>query len=186
MTPGPLHVWDHTGTYDDVAIGALDQCRKMLLGQHLRVTHCLSQLSEAQVWWRPREEMNSIGNLLLHLTGNVGQWIIAGVGGRSFTRNRSAEFAAGADKSRAEAEETLNRIILEAADVLTTQDPATLLIVRRVQEWDVTGLGAMLHAAAHFEGHVQEIVCLTRQQLGPSYRSLWQPQATEQTAQAIP
>ena len=48
-----------------------------------KIQHCLSQLSDDQVWWRPRQEMNSIGNLLLHLAGNIRQWIVAGVGGRS-------------------------------------------------------------------------------------------------------
>ena len=59
--------------FSDGAVECLHYGRK-------KIQHCLSQLSDAQVWWRPREEMNSIGNLLLHLTGNIRQWIVAGVG----------------------------------------------------------------------------------------------------------
>lgn len=176
MTPRP---YDHTGTYDDPGVGLLDQCRKMLLGQHLRITHCLAQLGEPEVWWRPRPGMNSIGNLLLHLAGNVGQWIVAGVGERDFTRDRPAEFAADADFGRAEAEAHLDRVIHEAADVLAKLDPPRLLEPLVVQGFDTTRLGAVLHATAHFEGHVQEIVCLTRQQLGDAYEPLWKPTTPE-------
>src|SRR5262249_11157097 len=58
-----------------------------------RIQHCLGQLTDEQVWWRPAETMNSVGNLLLHLAGNVRQWIVCGVGGGADSRNRPAEFA---------------------------------------------------------------------------------------------
>ena len=56
------------------------------------IRHCLGQLDDRQVWWRPREEMNSIGNLLLHLTGNLTQRFPSDIGGEPDRRNRSAEF----------------------------------------------------------------------------------------------
>src|SRR5689334_16459965 len=58
------------------------------------IQHCCGQLSDGQIWWRPNESMNSIGNLLLHLTGNLRQWVVSGLGGTADTRNRPAEFAA--------------------------------------------------------------------------------------------
>src|SRR5437899_676299 len=57
------------------------------------IRHCLDQLDDAQVWWRPQQSMNSVGNLLLHLTGNLRQWIIAGVRHEHDHRNRPQEFA---------------------------------------------------------------------------------------------
>ena len=59
-----------------------------------KLRKALAALPADKVWWRPNEESNSVGNLLLHLTGNIRQWIVAGVGGTAVTRNRAAEFAA--------------------------------------------------------------------------------------------
>ena len=174
-------LYDHTGRYDDTGVGVLDQCRKMLLGQHLRITHCAGQLGDAQLWWRPRPEMNSIANLMLHLAGNVGQWIVAGVGERDYERDRPAEFAA-VDRPRAEVEATLDAVVHQAAAVLAKLPPPRLLEPLVVQGFDTTRLGAALHATAHFEGHAQEIVCLTRQQLGEDYVPLWVPTAPEHEA----
>src|SRR5690349_13879202 len=64
------------------------------LGKALdRIKHCLAQLSDEQMWQRPQASMNSIGNLILHLCGNVRQWIVSGLGGARDNRNRPAEFA---------------------------------------------------------------------------------------------
>ena len=66
--------------------------------QHLvhaveKIEHCLGQLTVEQVWWRPTAEQNSIGNLVLHICGNVGQWILSGVGGMPDSRDRPLEFS---------------------------------------------------------------------------------------------
>lgn len=173
-------MYDVGGTWPEPGSAVLDLCRKSLLGQHLRITHCLSQLSEAQTWWRPRPEMNAIGNLLLHLRGNVGQWIVAGAGGRPFERDRPAEFADRGSVGKDEAETMLAATVNEAAEVLAGFEPSRLLEPRRVQGHDTTAIGAILHATGHFEGHAQEIVLLTRQQLGEGYRYLWEPRTPDQ------
>ncbi len=162
----------------------LDLSRRGLLGQHLRITHCLSQLSDAQVWWRPRPELNAIGNLLLHLRGNLGQWIVAGAGGRPFQRDRPAEFAEKGSIGRADAEAMLSEMVNESADVLASIPAESLLDRRRVQGHETTILGAILHATRHFEGHAQEIILLTRLQLGEAYRFLWVPETPEEISGA--
>lgn len=179
-----VFAYDVSGTFPDTATALCALCRKSLLGQHLRITHCLSQLSEAQVWWRPRPEMNAIGNLLLHLRGNVGQWIVVGVGGGSFTRDRPAEFAANGEQSKQELESQLAEMVNRAAEVLAGGAEAWLLEPVRVQGHDTTRAGAALHATGHFEGHAQEIVALTRLQLGEGYRPLWIPAGPEQRSAA--
>ena len=64
------------------------------LGQALgKIEHCVNQLTEEQVWWRPDESQNSIGNLILHLRGNLRQWIVSGLGGAKDERNRPLEFS---------------------------------------------------------------------------------------------
>ena len=182
LRPPGFKVYDVAGDWPEVGSAVLGLCRKTLLGQHLRITHCLSQLSDAQVWWRPRADMNAIGNLLLHLRGNLGQWIVAGAGGRAFERDRPAEFAERGSVGKIEAEAMLGTTLNEAVEVLAHLRPAILLEPRRVQGHDTTVVGAVLHATSHFEGHAQEIVCLTRQQLGEIYRPLWVPQTPEQAS----
>src|SRR5207245_654905 len=59
----------------------------------VRIKHCLAQLRDDQIWHRSPPSLNSIGNLILHLCGNVRQWIVCGVGGDQDTRNRAGEFA---------------------------------------------------------------------------------------------
>ena len=175
-------LYDHTGRYDDACVGVIDQSRKMLAGQHLRIEHCVGQLSVEQLWWRPRHEMNSIANLMLHLAGNVGQWILSGVTDGTFDRDRPAEFAA----TEGDAAAVLQRMMYDVDERLKAFDPTRLLEPVMVQGFDTTRLGALLHAVGHFEGHAQEIVCLTRQQLGKAYDSLWKPTTPEHLAAQTP
>src|SRR5205814_10733439 len=74
---------------------------RAVLAEGLRkIEHCLSQLSDEQLWWRPRPEMNSIANLLLHLSGNIRQWIIVPCTGVADSRNRPAEFSDRSNRSK--------------------------------------------------------------------------------------
>ena len=85
--------YDHNARYDDVTAGFLAESRRNLFAAHQRIEHCLEQLGEEELWWRPQPGMNAVGNLLLHLAGNVGQWITSAVHNRASTRNRPGEFA---------------------------------------------------------------------------------------------
>ena len=59
----------------------LAQSRSLLQDYLAKIDRCLALLNEQQIWWRANPESNSIGNLLLHLSGNVRQWIVVGLGG---------------------------------------------------------------------------------------------------------
>jgi len=134
------------------------------------VHHCLDQLDEAQTWWRPVESMNSVGNLVLHICGNVRQWIVSGVGGEPDHRRRQAEF----DQREPLAQDVLRDLVnstLEAARATLAEATVDDLLSQRVvQGFEVNGLRAVFHSMSHFRGHVQEIVHLTRAQLGDDYR----------------
>jgi hypothetical protein len=149
-----------------------------------RIRHCLEQLSEEQVWWREAEDRNSIGNLLLHLAGNVRQWIIAGLGGTPDERDRPAEFAERRHVSKVDLWAGLGSTVAQARAVLCARSAEDWLRVRRVQGFEVTGLGAAISSVAHFRGHTQEIVHLTRTLLGERYRFAWVPATAEQGASA--
>jgi hypothetical protein len=147
-----------------------------------RIEHCLGQLNEEQVWWRCRPSHNSIGNLILHLCGNVRQWIVSGVGGASDTRDRPAEFAERGPIPKDELLGRIEAVVEEAKRSLTGISAGQLLTIRQIQGWDVTGLAAIFDSVPHFRGHAQEIVHLTRFQLDDRYKFAWTPTTPAQGA----
>ena len=90
-----------------------------------KIEHCVRQLTDDDVWWRPSEEMNSIGNVMLHLSGNVRQWIVSGVGGAPDVRDRPAEFAERQPIARTELMAKLRATVDEAKAALERCDGRT-------------------------------------------------------------
>jgi hypothetical protein len=76
----------------------------------------------------------------------------------------------------------LAEAVAQANEALSSASAQQLLARRRIQGYDVTGLGAIFDSVPHFKGHTQEIICLTRLQLGETYKFFWQPETPEQTA----
>src|SRR4030081_3076439 len=105
-----------------------------------RIEDCLGKLTYEQVWTRSGDHDNSVGNLVLHLCGNVGQWIGTGIGGKPDARDRDAEFATrGGDRS-AELAAKLRATIADAIAILLTLDADSLLETRLIQNYPVTVL----------------------------------------------
>src|SRR3954451_12975960 len=98
-----------------------------------RIDTCLSRLSDEQLWWRGASESNAIGNLILHLRGNLGQWILSGVGGTSDTRKRDDEFNATGGASRDELRRLLRERVAEAVAVIERVTPEELVTVVQIQ-----------------------------------------------------
>ncbi len=177
----PINPYDHNARHTDVMAGFLFESRRNLLAAHGRIEHCLAQLSDGQVWWRPQPEMNSVGNLLLHLEGNVGQWTVSAVENSASVRNRPSEFAERGPIAKAELQRRLKTTVERAAElIMSIKTAEELLAPRRIQGNDTCVLTAIYHAAAHFEGHAQEIIAMTRQMLGERYVFLWTPRTSEQ------
>ncbi len=151
-----------------------------------KIKHCVNQLDDAQLWWRQSDDMNSIANLILHLCGNVRQWIIAGVGGTEDARNRPQEFAERGTLSKAALIDRIESTVTEAKAVLSAATATELLQPRRIQGFEVTGLQAIFESVAHFRGHSQEIVHLTRLQLKDDYEFDFVPTSPEQGAPDSP
>jgi hypothetical protein len=147
-----------------------------------KIKHCLGQLTDEQVWWRAQPSLNSIGNLILHLCGNVRQWIVAGLGGAPDVRDRPAEFSERDSIPKEELLRKLEAVVDEARAVLARQTACQLLEARRIQGFDVTGLKAIFDSVPHFRGHTQEIISLTRLQLADAFKFAWTPTTPEQGA----
>ncbi|MDY3556144.1 DUF1572 domain-containing protein [Gemmata sp. JC717] len=135
-----------------------------------RIHHCVGQLTDAQVWWRPPEGTNAIGNLILHLAGNIRQMIHANLTGAADVRDRPAEFAARDAAPKDALLATLASAVALARDAITAATDERLTERRRVNNFDWTGIEAAVRSVAHFRGHTQEIIHITRTVLGDAYQ----------------
>lgn len=164
------------------SIGAayLAEARSTLGGAFKKIEHCLDQLADADLWWRQHESHNSIQNVILHLCGNLRQWIIHGVGGEPDLRNRPLEFADRAQRPKAELAGMLREMVAHCDRVLGGFSPERLLERRRIQGFDTTFLSAIFDSVSHFVGHQHQIVYITRLRLGDKYRFQWAPASREQ------
>jgi hypothetical protein len=167
---------------DDVAVAVGSEAAAEMTKALERIKHCLGQLNDAQVWWRAQPSLNSIGNLILHLCGNVWQWIVSGLGNAKDDRNRPAEFAERGPLLKEELIRRLDAAVAAAKTTLGRLTAKQLLEKRRIQGFDVSGLAAILDSVPHFRGHTQEIVYITRLQLGDAYKFAWTPTTPEQGA----
>ena len=169
-------------TADELAAAVGREAANELTSALAKIKHCLGQLTDEQVGWRSHPSLNSVGNLILHLCGNLRQWIVAGLGGAADGRDRPAEFSEPGPIPREELLRKVEAVVDEARAVLARQTARQLLEARRIQGFDVTGMAAIFDSVPHFRGHTQEIVSLTRLQLGDAYRFAWAPTAAEQGA----
>jgi hypothetical protein len=160
----------------------IEVARRHMADRVGRIKHCVDQLDDSQVWWRPDESMNSIANILLHLCGNLRQWIISGVGNVPDVRDRPGEFSERALIPKFALIARLDAVIAEADTTLAALDEAQLLVPRRVQGFDETVMSTIWESLTHLSGHMQEIIYITRLQLGDRYRFAWTPSTPEQGA----
>src|SRR5882762_8588925 len=122
-----------------------------------KIEKCLERLTDEQVWWRPNEQSNSIGNLLLHLSGNARQWIVCGVGGAADARDRDAEFAQRDVVALDDLRFLVKQTLADVDGTLAKFDSNQLVERRTIQGSDVSVLEAILHVVEHFSMHTGQI-----------------------------
>ena len=164
----------------DVTSAFTSEARKVLRRNCEKIVHCLKQLSDEDVNWRPFEGANSIGNIVSHLCGNVGQWVVSGVGGAPDRRDRPGEFARDLRVTPGQLIERLNATVEAADRAIASVGAEVILAPRKIQGYDETNLSAIFHAVSHFEGHTHQIVYITRLRVGDRYAFKWVPATPEQ------
>jgi len=148
---------------NEIPAAFIEHARKLLRDEYLpKIERCVEQLTDEQIWWRANEQSNSVGNLLLHLSGNCRQWIVCGLGGQPDQRKRDLEFAQREGIPRAELLHLLRSTLSEVDAVLAAFDSSTLLNPKRIQESDVSALEAIFHVTEHFSMHTGQIILLTK------------------------
>jgi uncharacterized damage-inducible protein DinB len=152
---------------NEIARRFIAESRSFLTSEYLpKIETCLEVLSDEDVWWRPNDASNSIGNLLLHLDGSTRTWILAVAGGSHIARDRQQEFDERDQIPRAKLVARLKQTIGEADQVLARLDPEALL-ERRQSPWEeVTLLWAVYHAVEHFSMHTGQIIMLAKMRSG--------------------
>ncbi len=135
--------------------------RRLREGQE-RIRFCLQHLNEEQIWHRPNTHVVSVGDLVLHLCGNVGQWINSTLGNRPDQRRREEEFNEREPIRERELRERLDSTLAYAFDVIDGLGMADLTRTWNVQGFNETGLGVVLHVVEHFSYHVGQITLHTK------------------------
>jgi hypothetical protein len=152
---------------EDLTTLFLKASRDKLVGQYWpRMQKAIEPLTDDQVWWRPNETSNSIGNLMLHLNGNVHQWIVAAFSRLEDTRNRPQEFGEREHVPKAALVERLGATIQRADEVLMGLTEAELRGPYTIQKYAVTGIFAVYQVVEHFALHYGQVLYIVKMVTG--------------------
>ena len=123
---------------------------------------CLNELDETDTWKRPNESSNSIGNLILHLCGNIRQYVISSLGHLPDVRERDEEFSAAGGCSKHELTNKLTSTVDEAVNIISNATAEELLRKRQVQGYFHSGIHIMVHVTEHYSYHTGQIIFWTK------------------------
>jgi uncharacterized damage-inducible protein DinB len=126
----------------------------------------MGQLTDEELWMRPNDASNSVGNLVLHLCGNVRQYVISGLGGEEDVRERSREFSERGPIPRAELIERLEETLRRASRVLESLRGDSLLEIHGVQGGEISGVSILVHVVEHFSYHVGQVAYFVKARRG--------------------
>jgi uncharacterized damage-inducible protein DinB len=147
------------------------------LGSFLRrIEESVVLLSEEQVWWRPNTAANSVGNHLLHLQGNLSQWVLGGLGGIAYERHRRHEFDAQGEPHKRELLDGIRDVIQRCQAVIRALPSATLLEPRCTQGCATDGVHSVIHVVEHTSYHTGQILQIAKELLGPGAQIEFFPQ----------
>ena len=127
-----------------------------------RIKICLDQITEQQVWQKPNSQTNSIGNLILHLCGNITQYAIASLGNKEDHRERDLEFSTTDGFSKDELWKKIKATANLAIDTINKTPQSELLRTRNVQGFELTGIGIIIHVVEHYSYHTGQIALWTK------------------------
>lgn len=127
-----------------------------------RIEKCFAKLTEEQVWQTPNSNSNSIGNLILHLCGNIRQWVVSSIGNQQDIRQRDIEFSTKGGYSKAELYQKIKTTIEEAVQTIQNLNEKDLLEKKSVQGYTYSALGNIFHVVEHLSYHVGQIAYWTK------------------------
>ena len=127
-----------------------------------KLATCMQELNESEIWKRPNLHSNSVGNIILHLCGNIHQYAISSLGNSKDVRERDKEFSADGGNSGPELFKKLTDTIEQAKNVIQSTTEEELLRERKVQGYTHSGIGIILHVTEHYSYHTGQIIFWTK------------------------
>jgi hypothetical protein len=140
-----------------------------------RALLCIDQLDDTQVWYRPNRQSNAVGNLVLHLVGNLKQWILGGIDDLPDTRDRPAEFSAASGHTKEQLRSLLISTVEGCCTVIDKMPVNRVTEKKRIQGEHVTIAAALVMAVSHLGLHVGQIQYIGKMLLGSAYKESWKP-----------
>lgn len=140
----------------------IDQCNYRMQESIQKITHCLDELEASEVWKRPNKNSNSVGNLILHLCGNMRQYAISSLGNSKDERERNKEFSAEDGFSKAELLQKLKATADEVRITIENISPPELFRKRMVQGFSQSGIAIIIHVTEHLSYHTGQIIFWTK------------------------
>lgn len=127
-----------------------------------KIRECLRVLDDGAFWHKPNENSNAAAQLLRHLQGNIGQYILSGLGETPDRRDRPAEFSATEDRDRSAVESNFFKTAEAALNTIQNIPESAFFSRKRVQGFDLSGVGIILHVVEHLSYHTGQLVYLTK------------------------
>lgn len=147
----------------EIAQVFIAESRRLLSAGYVpKIERSMAGLTDDDIWWRPNEASNSIGNLVLHLCGNVNQWMLGGVGNQPLERERQREFDQRTAIPGTALLARLREVVAQADDVLARVTADELGQRRNIQDRDVTVVSAIYHVIEHFSMHTGQIIYIAK------------------------
>jgi hypothetical protein len=148
--------------YDTLTREFTSQAIKRIIENSEKIRSCMQMLDEKDVWRSPNENLNSVGNLILHLCGNIQQHIISALGGVKDVRTRDLEFSTKGGLTKEELIEKLQKTISEAIAIISEIKAEDLLKIRKAQGILHSGMDSIVHVTEHLSYHAGQIILLTK------------------------
>lgn len=147
---------------DELINEFIDECIQKIEENSSKVIACLGELDESETWNRPNPNSNSAGNLVLHLCGNMRQYVVASLGKIKDIRERDKEFSANGGYTRSELTELLQSTVDKVKETIRQTNASELLRKRLVQGFALSGMGIIIHVTEHFSYHTGQIIFWTK------------------------
>jgi uncharacterized damage-inducible protein DinB len=138
-----------------------------------QILSCVEDLSEEQLWWRPNEESNSVGNLVLHLSGSIRHYISKTVGGIEYERNRPAEFSERQALPKEQVIATFKETLAQVRQILEAFDTARFLEATPEPAYNATIFNLLYNVSIHLATHTGQIVFVTKLLKEGALDDLW-------------
>jgi uncharacterized damage-inducible protein DinB len=140
----------------------IEQSLKSIDENTSKIKACMKQLDEKEIWFRHNEHVNSVGNIILHLCGNIRQWIISSLGGAPDIRERDLEFSTIGGFTITDLTAKWQDTMREAKTIIAQASPENLLRRRVVQGSEHSGISMVIHVTEHYSYHTGQIIFLTK------------------------